>query len=239
MIVKTRAIVFSTVKYAEADLIATCYTESDGIKNYMLQNILKSKKSAVKPSFFQPLTQLEIVANHKNKGTLEYLKEVRISSPYKSLHTDVHKATLAVFLAEILKSSIREEQANSDLFGYLKNALDFLDSTDKISNFHIRFLLDLSQFLGFYPDADQDQWTVFNLMEGKFEISKSDMYSMEGEVVENLKSFFNKNFDDVSSIKLTRTERNNLLGLIISYFQLHVQGFKNPKSLPVLQQIFK
>ena len=78
MVVATKAIVFSAIKYSEADLIVSCFTETSGMKSYLLRNILKSKKGKLKASFFQPLTQLEIIADHKNKGTLEYIKEAKI-----------------------------------------------------------------------------------------------------------------------------------------------------------------
>ena len=78
--VTTNAIVIGTKKYSEADIIVTCFTESDGIKTYMLRGILKSKKGKIRASHFQLLTQLEIEATHKNKGTLEYLKDAKIAS---------------------------------------------------------------------------------------------------------------------------------------------------------------
>ena len=78
MVVATKAIVFSAIKYSEADLIVSCFTETSGMKSYLLRNILKSKKGKLKASFFQPLTQLEIIADHKNKGTLEYLSLIHI-----------------------------------------------------------------------------------------------------------------------------------------------------------------
>src|SRR5690606_4584105 len=112
MIVKTKAIVFSSIKYADADLIVTCFTEEFGIQSYLLRSILKSKKSSLRASFFQPLTQLDLVVTHRNKGKLEYIREAKVISPYETLHTDLIKTSLVMFLAEILKSTIREEEAN-------------------------------------------------------------------------------------------------------------------------------
>ena len=153
MVVATKAIVFSAIKYSEADLIVSCFTESSGIKSYLLRNILKSKKGKLKASFFQPLTQLEIIADHKNKGTLEYIKEAKVYYPYQTLHTDIVKTGLVMFLAEMLKNCIREEEANEDLFAFLEQSFQWLDKNDEVANFHIFFLLQLSLYLGFFPDA--------------------------------------------------------------------------------------
>ena len=55
MVETTKAIVFSSIKYAEADLIVTCFTESSGLKTYLLRGILKSRKGRLKPSYFHAL----------------------------------------------------------------------------------------------------------------------------------------------------------------------------------------
>ena len=66
MLVSTKAIVLSKLKYKDHDLIVKCYTEKFGVKSYLLRNILKSKKGKFKPAYFQLLTLLEIQADHKN-----------------------------------------------------------------------------------------------------------------------------------------------------------------------------
>lgn len=239
MTIKTRAIVIASIKYSEADLIVTCYTEAAGIKTFLLKNILKSKRGQLKPSFFQPLTQLDLIATNKDKGTMEYLKEVKVAKLYRTVHTDIFKASIAVFLTEVLKKAIQEEQSNPELFLFLKNSFDWLDSAKHFANFHISFLLKLTTFLGFSPDSTQSNLPVFNMMEGKFEPTSSDIYSTDGEIVTLFASFLKLSYHQSSQVKLTRSQRNTLLDFIISYFQLHIQGFSKPKSLPILHQIFK
>jgi DNA repair protein RecO (recombination protein O) len=60
MLVSTRAIVLSKLRYNDHDLIVKCYTRAFGIKTYMLKNILKSKKGRVKPAYFQLFSLIEI-----------------------------------------------------------------------------------------------------------------------------------------------------------------------------------
>ena len=143
MLVSTKAIVFSAIKYAEADLIVSCFTEEAGLKTYMLRGILKSKKGKLKASYFQPLTQLEVIADHKNRGNLEYLREAKIFYPYKSLHTNIVKSSLVMFLSEMLKNCIREEEKNVELYRFLENSLISLDEKEQVANFHIYFLKKL------------------------------------------------------------------------------------------------
>lgn len=238
MIVETKAIVFSAIKFSEADLIVCCFTKTDGVKSYLLRNILKSKKSKIKASYFQPLTQLELVATHKNKGSLEFIREAKVAVPYQSLHTDMMKTGLVMFLSEMLKNCIREEEANPELYSFLERSFLWLDENDSVANFHIQFLLQLSHYLGFYPDASRADLPYFNMIEGNFEQSDSGHYSLEGETVENFKVFFNISLDESALIKLSRKSRSDLLELIMTYYQLHVQGYKKPKSLDILNQLF-
>jgi len=238
MLVSTKAIVVSSLRYSEADLIVSCFTEADGLKSYMLRNILKSKKGKLRTSFFQPLTQLDLVANHKNKGTLEYIKEAKIIQPYQTLHTDVFKSSLVMFLSEILKSTIKEEETNTQLFQFLAYSFQWLDLHEGYADFHILFLLKLSQYLGFYPDTSHIEYSYFNIQEGTFEKQFDDHFSAEGNEVEALKQFVNKDFNELAEIKLTKNTRTATLNLMLTYYQYHSQGFKTPRSLAVLQQLF-
>ncbi|OAD90437.1 DNA repair protein RecO [Aequorivita soesokkakensis] len=238
MVVATKAIVFSAIKYSEADLIVSCFTEVSGVKSYLLRNILKSKKGKLKASYFQPLTHLELIADHKNKGTLEYIKEAKIFQPNQTLHTDIVKSGLVMFLSEMLKNCIREEEANTELYIFLEHSIQWLDRHTEIANFHIHFLLQLSMHLGFYPDASNSGAKYFNIMEGNFQAVNSSNYCLEGPQIENLKKFFEIDFQTLNTIKLSKKDRQALLELVLSYYSFHVQGYQKPKSLAVLNQLF-
>lgn len=238
MLVNTQAIVFSAIKYSEADLIVCCFTEKEGIKSYLLRNILKAKRAKLKPSYFQLLTQLELVASHKNKGTLEYIREAKVAIPYKTLHTDIIKSGMVLFLAEILKTCIREEERNPELYHFIQNSLLWLDENDSIANFHIFFLLKLSNYLGFFPNTSQTDLPFFNVLEGKFQAVKTDQYCVEGATLENFKNFFKLDLESLDTIKLSKTSRAAILELLLAYYALHIQGFKKPNSLSVLNQLF-
>ena len=106
MLVKTKAIVISSLKYQEKSLIVKCFTQSDGLKSYFVQSAFSAKKSSrdfgKKIAYFQPLTLLEIEANHKNKGTLEHFKEIKLAHAYQTINTDIIKSTMVIFVSEIL-----------------------------------------------------------------------------------------------------------------------------------------
>ena len=195
MLVKTKAIVISSIKYGEADLIVKCFTQSDGLKSYLLRNILKSKKGKLRTAMFQPLTQLDIEATHKNKGTLETIREAKVTYHYQTLHTDVVKSSIVLFLSEIVRNAIQEEEENQPLFEYLIATTHWLDTHEHISNFHLLFVLKLSRFLGFYPQETETTDPYFNLIEGTFEPSEINNYCFNDNRITLLKQLLGTKFD--------------------------------------------
>jgi len=238
MQVTTKAIVFSAIKYGDTSLIVKAFTASDGIKSYLLRGVLASKKGKLKSAYFQPLTQLEIVANHKNKGTLETIKEAKVFYHYQTLYADMAKNAMTLFLAELLGNSIREEEQNEDLFEYLIASLQWLDMNKDVANFHLYFILSLTRFLGFYPDVYQIDKPYFDLLEGEFVAIESLNPILRGENIYYFKTFLGINFDAMHTVKMKKTNRQELLKSLILYFELHLQGFRKPKSLAVLNEVF-
>lgn len=238
MQVTTKAIVLSSLKYGDTSLIVRAFTASDGLKTYLLKGVMGSKKGKLKPGYFLPLMQLEIVANHKNKGTLESIREVKVAMPYKSLHTDIVKNSIVLFLAEMLGNSIHEEERDEGLFNYLEYALLWLDAHPANPNFHLLFLLNLTKYLGFYPDTSFKNSPFFDLQEGRFSKTQSLNPLIQSEILENFKRFLGTNFEALHAIQLTKSNRRELLKMVILYFRLHVHGFREPKSLAVLNAVF-
>ena len=237
MIEKTKAIVINSIKFGDSSLIVTCYTEIGGMKSYLLRGVLKSKRAKIKPAYFLPLMQLELTVNHNNKGKLNSIREVQISNPYQSIHTNILKQTITLFIGEILYNAIKEEEGNTELFEYLQTTLIWLDTQDKISNFHLLFLLNLTKFLGFHPELAGKEMEYFDLMEGKFS-NRSTFFTISGEKLILFRKMLGINFDTVHNTVLNASERHVILSLLIEYFELHLSGFKKPKSLNVLKTVF-
>ena len=238
MIVTTKAIVLSAIKYNDTSLIVKCLTFSDGVKSYLLKGVLTSKRGKLKTAYFQPLMQLEIVAVHKNKGTLESINDVKLTYHYKTLYNDMAKNAMCIFLSELLSYSLQEEESNHSLFNYVEYALKWLDENEKIANFHIAFLLGLTKHLGFNPDDSHNDYPFFDLQEGMFSKEQPITPYLYGQDLLNFNKFLDIIFDSIPTIKMANTERQSLLNSVISYFELHLHGFKKPKSLQVLSQIF-
>lgn len=238
MLVTTKAIIFGSLKFGESDLIVKAFTESSGLRSYMLRGVLKSKKGKFRASQFLLLTQLELVAKHKDKGTLETLRDARLISPYQTLHVDVLKSSVLFFLAEVLRNSVKEEETNADLYNFLSDSLNWFDQNGKAGNFHLLFLLKLTRYLGFYPDHSNTDKKYFNLLDGTFQEMETNNYCINQENLSLLKQLLGIDFDTLHTIKLNKHQRSGFLVMLLDYYTLHLQGFQKPKSLAVLNEVF-
>ena len=237
MLVKTRAIVISAHKYQEKSLIIKCFTLSDGLKSYFVRDAFSKSKTAQKKAYFQLLNVLEIEAIHKNKGTLESFKEIKIAAPFHSIHNSIAKSMMVVFLSEILLHSIQEEEQNEQLFTFLEAALNWLDNHDEIANFHLILMIETTKCLGFYPDVTDIEFKYFELVEGKFAPFQAASSLSEHET-KLFKKLLTLKFDNGQKT-FHIIERQLLLKILIDYYAMHLDGFKRPKSLEILKEIFE
>lgn len=237
MLVKTKAIVISALRYQEKNLIVKCFTASDGMKSYFVRGAFGSKKAGQKMAYFQPLTVLEIDARHKNKGTLEYLNEIKLAFPLESIHLNVVKSSIALFISEILYVTIQEEEKNEALFYFLETAIIWLDTHEHVSNFHLVFLMKMTKFLGFYPDSSADVFPYFDLLEGNFtpNIHTTCLIESETRLVKKLMRLKFEHTQNMFHV----SERQSLLKILLDYYQLHLGNFRKPKSWEVLKEVFE
>ncbi|PCI01541.1 MAG: DNA repair protein RecO [Flavobacteriaceae bacterium] len=238
MISTTKAIVINSLKYGDTSLIVTCYTLELGVKRYMVKGILKAKSRNLKRAYFQPLTQLDLVGYHNNKGNLNTIKEAAVNYHYKSLVTQITKQTISFFISDILNATLREEEANPRLFEFITASMQWVDLHDDVANFHLVFLLNLTKFLGFYPVSNLEYSSYFDLNEGVFSESVPPYYFITGDKLKLFRCLLGIKFDGLSEMKLNSGQRHELLSILIKYFELHLEGFKEPKSLAILKTIF-
>ena len=236
MQIKTKAIVISALKYQEKSLIVKCFTLSHGLKSYFVRDAFSNRKSNQKMAYFQPMTILEIEATHKNKGTLEHFKEIKIAAPFQSIHLDIFKSTIVMFISEIVHHSIHEEEKNESLFVFLEAALQWLDEHDEMANFHLILMLEMTKYFGFYPDTSDMDMPFFEMNEGVF-----TPFHAAGSLSEHESNLFKKlialKFDNNQKV-FHVIERQLLLKILIDYYAYHLDGFKRPKSLEVLKEVF-
>jgi DNA repair protein RecO (recombination protein O) len=240
MLSKTRGIVLNYIKYSESSIIVKIYTENFGLQSFLIRSS-RSKKSRIKAGIFQPLVLLEFVAEHKKKSKLHTIKEITHCVQFSGISSDIRKSSIAIFIAEILNKSIREEEQNKDLFGFLFDTIQFLDKKEgRISEFHLYFLLDLTKFLGFYPQDDYgENRSIFNLYNGKFqEYLPEHSYYIEKGLSKRLHELIAISNTDRDNYHFATGIKKELINKLIDYYRIHLNGFSIVQSHTVLEDIF-
>ena len=218
-------IVLSAIKFKEQDLIVKCFSKEEGVLSLFVKSGFKTKKGSAKAAFFQPLTQLKVISLPNARGGLNVLREVNSNFIYSTLHTDIFKSSLTLFLSELLSSILKTEDSDESLYDYLLNSLKLLDLEDFNPNFHIVFLVKLTNFMGFSISLNPN--LKYELL-SKF--SDSEINLME--------QFVDVSFTDSKLIKLSSNQRGVVLEILIDYFNLHIDNFRRPNSLEVFKTIF-
>ncbi|MFO7702770.1 MAG: DNA repair protein RecO [Psychroflexus maritimus] len=231
----SQAIVLSKINFGEADLIVKTYTKEFGICSFLLKGIRKSKSKKFRPSYFQVLTILDLNFNYRENRNLQFITEAKPTEVLNQLYMDFGKTSMLYFIAEILSQAIIEESKDEGLFSFLKDQILQLEKEENYQNFHLNFMLQLSKFLGFYPDFSLDEFPYFNLVEGEFQLKPTSNYCFSGDNVSLLKSLHQKSY---TQIRLNKEKRNAFIDFLILYYEVHLQGFKKPKSLEVLRGLF-
>ena len=75
MLHNTRGIVLNTIPYSDTSLIVKIYTEQFGLQSYIVSGA-RSKKGQRKANLLQPLSQLDLVVQHREKNTLQRIVEI-------------------------------------------------------------------------------------------------------------------------------------------------------------------
>jgi DNA repair protein RecO (recombination protein O) len=239
MLLTTKGIVLHSLKYSETSIIVRIYTEACGLQSYLFKGI-RSPKSKIKAGLFQPLTLLELVAYHKARTDLHTAREVHLAHPYLSIPFDIRKSSIALFINELLFKSIREEEANAELFGYLWKTCILLDTSEgSESCFPLVFTAELTRFLGILPRSDySDKRSVFNLKESQFQafIPEKDPYIIP-EFGKSFSILIESRIEDLPKIHLKPAVRRSLLDSFLLYYQIHLPGFKPMNSHHILHSV--
>ncbi len=236
-----KGVVLHHIRYRESSAIVYMYTDLFGRQAYMA-NSIRGKKAKLRSNLLQPLSLLEMEAYHKERREMQRLKEIRNYIPYHSIPVDPYKSGQAMFIAEILYKVLREEDPNPGLFDFLEHSLQFLDLAEQHTvNFHLLFLVQLTRFLGFYPDNQySDNRNLFDMRNGQFKEAidlHPDFFDQPSSTVLNI--LLKTNFEGLNKLKISHEERIKFLDSLMNFYRLHVSGFGKVRSLSVLNEIFR
>lgn len=150
------AIVLSTTKYSDTRNIVHLYTDQHGRMQYVTYgNKLKG--------ILRPLSIIEFTATLRNNAPAQMgtVSSAALLYTPQRLSTNVQRQCVAMFIAEVLVSTLRHPMSDQPLFDWLCEIIQHLDQDDNITNLHIQFLLEYATFLGIgIDDTEHPEWFI-------------------------------------------------------------------------------
>ena len=170
---------------------------------------------------------------------LQRIDDVQLAQINVNLAADIKKRTICLFVAELLYKVLKHPMRDAELFDFLVYAIQTLEQCEAPHNFHISFLLRLTQFLGFYPDfSSRGQWLDLRTGVKNFGMPlHPDCISTEHTIL--LEQIAMSEDLSASEVSLSRADRRALLDILILYYSLHLDSFYTLKSLDILAAVFE
>lgn len=239
---RNKSLILSSIKYNDSVNIVTAYSLDGGRNSYVFYRG-KGNRQAVKHVYVQPFSLVEMVVSQKKTGMLPRIKELFPVLPMDGLLFNPLKTSIAVFLAEMLSRVLHDTERDPELFSFLENSVRVLNFIEKgVANFHLAFLIQLTRFLGYYPNMEyaDDMPRYFDVENGFF-VSMPPMhpYFLSQDESRFFVQLMRMNYKNMHFFTFSRHERRTVLQQIMRYYQLHLPDFKEPRSLSVLQDLFE
>lgn len=216
MVKNTELIVLHTTKFGENSLVVHTLSREYGRRSFLIKGA--GKKSTM--SVFLPLNVLEADIQETNKSTLFTARNLTAKHPLLGIRNNMFKNSMTMFMSEVLYRVVKDGAYEQGLFEWCEKNILMLDAirTD-FSNFHIRFLLELTVALGFSPEA-------------------KDLMPFVGDHYPVVDKFMTLPFAESMLIPLNGPVRNEIAEEILRYIEFHTESAVNVNSLKVLRELF-
>ena len=148
------AIVLSLTKYSDTGSIAHLYTAEQG----RMQSAVYGNKYK---GILRPLSIVEFTTTRRQNAPQQMGSISSASLLYtpKLLATDVQRQCVAMFIAEILNTTLKHPLCDQPLYNWLCEIIQHLDQDTDISNLHLHFLLKYATYLGIgIDDSEHPDW---------------------------------------------------------------------------------
>lgn len=228
-------IVLKSFRYQESSLIGEIYTESFGLRTFIAKG-LSSKKNQYKRIVFRPPQIVKFTAYLKEHKEMNLISDIDSGYMYHSLYNNVKKGTIALFHVEMFHKVVYDGVVHSELYHFLKDTLINLDSEKYNPIDILRFMAGLAGLIGIaLPLPDESAGKYFDLMHAEFtDLMPGHSYVLnEQETILLKRSLLDRQLHSTYS----GAERKRLFGIYITYFRLHIDGFKGLHSPEIIKEV--
>ncbi len=238
MIYQTKGIVLHKTVFADNKAIYHVYTDKEGMRSYMAYTSLKKEKKGqwVK---LQPLAVVDLKAERRRSDALDYLKSVELEHPADMRDFDYLKSAVKMFLNEVLYKVLQTTPPDEELFLFVDESLQLFENHDYIPDFHLRFLWQLTHFLGCAPLNNCSASCPY------FQVESAQFTAVRDRADETLSSWIPRLSDALlcPSAKeeiLPSVYRAPMLDCLLAYYARHVSAsIAHVQSHKVLKEVMR
>ncbi|MDE6191249.1 MAG: recombination protein O N-terminal domain-containing protein [Muribaculum sp.] len=234
-------IALHTVRYNDSNNILTAFSLEEGRVSLLIP-ASASREARRRRAITMPMSFFECIANYRHGHSIANISDVKQSIPLPGLTGNPIKITVALFLAELLGTILRETPEDALLFDYLAYAARQLNDADsgETANFPIHFLYRLGRFLGIEPDTSTyRRGRVFDMLDGTFRDSAPlHRRFLDGSDAEAVYMLSRMSWDNYGMFRFNRDQRRRILAAIIDYYTVHYTSLTRLNSLEVMKELF-
>lgn len=248
MLTDIRAVALRTVRHNDKTSILTAWSPSLG-RLSIVMGAGDGKESRRRRALTMPLAMFEAVVDVRSTHGSELLRAREIRPWIRDegvfdVASHPIRATVAMFVAEVLSVVTREGDADAALWALVVETVDCLSngSAAMLANLPSAFLLRLTSVLGIEPDfGDFHEGMYFDMSEGVFRTSRPMHDRLltpdESAFLARVRAAF-VSYAHAGLIRLPRPVRNRMFDLLSEYFVLHNYPLDRLRSVEVLRAVF-
>ncbi len=242
MLEHLNCIALRTVRYNDRNSILTVYTRQHG-RLALLLPAGNSRQATRLRALAMPLGRFACVVDMRPGRDIFAMQQVRLEPTATGIGIPSPvKATISLFLADLLAALLREPQQDEALFQFITEAVAALATAQgtALANFHIAFLMQLQRYLGIEPDwSTYTPGAVFDLADGIFRptppLHNRFLPSDRALAAFTLRRL---NFRNARLFAMPREQRNDILDTLLNYYHIHFPTLSALNSIAVLRTTF-
>lgn len=232
-----KAIILKVVNYSETQKIIHVYSKEMGYLSFISPSFIFKKKNTV----IHTMQLVEIEFFYNEKSNLHKLKTSYPIVNTSNIYFDIYKMNIVLLWSEILNLVLNNEERNEDLFDFIFQSVEYLNSSQQdVANFNLFFLYRLPSLIGF--SINTISWSegfVFNIHNGHFCATDASVSHISGpNTAKIIYQLCSCKVDELKEIPLNRQSRSILLDIIILFLSTHLNTDLNIKSIQVIREVF-
>lgn len=211
-----RLIVLNSTKLGGSSLVLHTLCREMGRRSFIVP-VRKGGSRAL----YLPFSVLDAEVIENRKSDLWRLRGVSAVYPLNGIRSNYDKNTITLFMSEVLWRAVQDGAAEEGLYDWCERSILTLDAmSGDFANYHLRFLMELADVMGFSPTFD-------------------GLAPFAGEHLREVSELLAADFQSFMLAPLSGTRRSAIADALLRYLSAHLEIPLNIRSLAVLGELYR